>query len=154
MPLDPVRIAIEVSRGLSMVCATCENYWVVHDRGADRCQMVGCGSPLAGDVFHLYRGPLADGGFAKYCFVCGGVPKHQLRVGRKSRLIGVCQQHVQMFNQLQPVGKEAPSLTSEILLAEAQDPVSGLFRPSGKKTLAAAIQEVEDYYEQKEGAGS
>ena len=111
MPMDPVKIATAVSGGLSVVCATCEKYWDARDRAVDgdSCLAVdGCGSPIAGDVFHEYRGPMTQ--FDSFCFVCGDRAAHAVRVDTHVRVIGVCSQHVELVKTLKPQGKRAPNV--------------------------------------------
>lgn len=111
MPMDAVKIAAAVSGGLSIVCATCEKYWSARDKGiaGDSCLSVdGCGSPIAGDVFHEYRGPMTQ--FDSFCFVCGDRATHAVRVSTHVRVIGVCSEHMQLVKTLKPEGKQAPTV--------------------------------------------
>lgn len=111
MPLNPVKVALAVSRGLSAVCATCEKYWDARDKGVegDACLAAdGCGSPIAGDVFHEYRGPMTQ--FDKFCFACGNQATHAVRVDMYVRVIGVCGKHVELVQTLKPEGKRAPNV--------------------------------------------
>ncbi len=106
MPLDPLRIALAVQDGLSVVCATCTKYWDARDRGVpdNRCLAVdGCGSPIAGDVFHEYSGPMTQ--FDRFCFVCGKEATHALRVNGLVRVIGCCGGHVDIVKDLKPEGR-------------------------------------------------
>jgi hypothetical protein len=111
MPMDAVKIAAAVSGGLSIVCATCEKYWEARDRNVpdDLCLAVdGCGSPIAGDVFHEYRGPMTQ--FDSFCFVCGNRATHAVRVDGNVRVIGVCAGHMELVKTLKPEGKRAPNV--------------------------------------------
>jgi hypothetical protein len=111
MPLNPVKVALAVSRGLSAVCSTCEKYWDARDKGVpgDVCLATdGCGSPIAGDVFHEYRGPMTQ--FDRFCFACGNQATHAVRVDMYVRVIGVCEQHVNLVQTLKPEGKRAPNV--------------------------------------------
>ncbi len=141
MPLDPVKVAVAVSKGLSAICASCTKYWDARDRGVpgDQCLAVkGCGSPLAGDCFHEYAGPLSD--LSKLCFVCGGVPKYGLRVGRLVRVIGVCEKHVKMVHGVRAEGQNT------------EPQIDGAPKPAPeKKSLKAAIHEAEAYFRKKNG---
>jgi len=106
MPLDPVKVAIAVESGLSAVCATCTKYWAARDRGipGDRClSNDGCGSPLVGDDFHDYDGPLTD--LKPFCFVCGSASKYGLLAKNKKRVVGVCKTHIDFVRTRQPVTK-------------------------------------------------
>jgi hypothetical protein len=100
-----------VAGGLSIVCATCENYWGARERGVPdgKCLATdGCGSPIAGDVFHEYLGPMTQ--FDQFCFRCGDKATHALRVDKYVRVIGVCRDHVDMVKKLKPQGKRATSV--------------------------------------------
>lgn len=111
MPLDPVKVAAAVHRGLSTVCATCEKYWAARDHGlpGDAClAKEGCGSPIAGDVFHEYVGPMTQ--FDRFCFVCGNQATHAIRVDVYVRVIGVCSDHIKLVQELKPEGKRAPNV--------------------------------------------
>lgn len=111
MPLDAHEIALAVSKGLSVVCSTCEKYWAAREAKVpgDRCFAVnGCGSPIAGDVFHEYRGPMTQ--FDRFCFVCGGKASHAVRVDNSVRVIGCCTEHVDMVKRLRPENKLPPNV--------------------------------------------
>jgi hypothetical protein len=107
MALDPIKIAVAMADGLSAVCATCTKYWEARDRDLPGHQCLSterCGSPLAGDCFHEYEGPISD--LSKLCFVCGEPSKYGLRVGQLIRTIGACAEHVQMVHKVQAKGRE------------------------------------------------
>jgi hypothetical protein len=111
MAMDPTKISLAVSGGLSIVCATCEKYWGARDKEVpdDKCLAVdNCGSPIAGDVFHEYRGPMVR--FDQFCFVCGSQAAHAVRVDNSVRVIGVCNEHVELIKTLKPEGKRAPNV--------------------------------------------
>jgi len=87
--------------GLSVVCATCERYWEARSKGivGDRClSLSNCGSPLAKDDFHEYRGALTDRQFARCCFVCGEPAVKGLRKAGGLRIVGVCAKHAPWMN--------------------------------------------------------
>jgi hypothetical protein len=108
MPFDPTKVAIAVSSGLSIVCATCENYWRARDlaKPGDQCMATEpCGSPIAGDVFHQYVGPMSQ--FDEWCFVCGSPSTQALRVKGFVRVIGCCNAHVHLVRDMRPEGKAA-----------------------------------------------
>jgi hypothetical protein len=111
MVLDPSKIAVAVSSGLSIVCATCEKYWEARDKNVpdDRCLATdGCGSPIAGDTFHEYRGPMTQ--FDQFCFRCGDKATHAIRVNNSVRVIGCCSEHVEMVKTLKPTGQRAQNI--------------------------------------------
>ena len=132
MPIDLKKAVMAAGDGLSVVCSTCEKYWAGIDRGLGRCLAVdGCGSPMAGDVFHEYRGPMAN--FAAFCFVCGGKATHVVRVDNNVRAIGVCSDHVRTVKTLKPEGKRAPSVVliskdGERLVSEDDPPEKMVLR--------------------------
>jgi hypothetical protein len=129
---------------LSCVCATCAKYWEARDRGIPepRCTAKdGCGSPLKGDDFHEYDGPITA--FERWCFVCGAESKYGVQPKDKSRIIGVCAEHVKWMDSLKPVDLASP-ISFEL---------KGALLPKLKtlKTLSQAIMEVEGYYAKKNG---
>ena len=90
-----------VAQGVSIVCATCDHFWEGVGRNLGRCTAPGpCGSPIAGDVFTHYQGPITD--FTRYCFVCGEQPAKVLKVENLIRLIGVCEKHRSYLRDLVP----------------------------------------------------
>lgn len=148
MPLDPVQIALGMSTGLSAVCSTCSLYWEARSRGipAPKCLAKdGCGSPLAGDDFHEYKGPITD--FRQWCFVCGKQPKFGVRVNNSLRVVGVCEEHRALLDQLKPVGRPAPK--KNVVTADGKDAAIKVRRE--KPSLAKSIYEVEKYFADKEG---
>ena len=119
MPLDQMKVAAVIGKGLNVVCATCENYWDARDRGVpdERCLSTdGCGSPLAGDAFHEYKGPMVR--FDEFCFRCGNKATHAVRVSEHHRVVGICVDHIEMMKTLKPVGKRAPNV---VLLSKDGD---------------------------------
>ena len=111
MPIDATKVHLAVSRGLSVVCATCEKWHKARDFNVPdgRCLAVdGCGSPIAGDTFHEYRGPMTR--FDQFCFVCGSQATHALRVDNSVRVIGCCADHVSMVKELKAEGRKPPNV--------------------------------------------
>lgn len=111
MTLDPTKIAKAVSEGLSVVCATCELYWSARDANVPdgRCLAKdGCGSPIAGDVFHEYKGPITQ--FDQFCFVCGDKSSHAVRVSPYVRVIGLCSSHIETIQNLKPEAKNSANI--------------------------------------------
>ena len=108
MPLPhPAKIGLAVQSGLSIVCATCERYWEGRSRNLPngRCtSSSNCGSPLAGDVFHDYRGPLTD--FTRWCFMCGAEADLGVSVPLQTRMIGVCDAHAPVLADFRPVSMD------------------------------------------------
>lgn len=108
MPIDSAKVALAVSSGVSIVCATCEKYWQGRDAGlpGDRCTAkTPCGSPIAGDVFHEYVGPITQ--FDRWCFACGSPATHALRVKSLVRVIGCCSSHLDLVRTLKPENRDA-----------------------------------------------
>lgn len=147
MPINPAKVGLAVQNGLSTVCATCNRYWEARDRHLPEPQCLakdGCGSPLKGDDFHEYDGPMTN--FERWCFVCGDDSRFGVRVHGRERIVGVCERHVQWLAELRPTAGQ------DVAAHELRGPTSLLRTPSTKKTLAQAIFEVEDYYAKKSGA--
>jgi hypothetical protein len=99
---------------------------------------------LAGDDFHEYKGPMTV--FDRWCFVCAAEATHGIEVAQKERIIGVCARHLELFKELRPVGKVV--LPVRFLVNGRTIPLDKLFQPP-KKSLAAAIAEVERHFEGK-----
>ena len=149
MPLDPIKIAMAMSSGLSAVCSTCTRYWGARDKGipGDKClSTTGCGSPLAGDTFTDYDGPM-KGSLHLWCFVCGEKSKFGIRVKGKLNIIGACERHITYVKELEAVGGEK-GIHPEVRGSNGKPP-GALQRP--KKDLLSTIQEVEASYAEKEG---
>lgn len=145
MPLDITKMRLAVAGGLSIVCASCEKWWEGQDKGLPGCIAAdGCGSPLAGGTFHEYQGPMTT--FDRWCFVCGADAEHAVEVANESRIIGVCAKHLELFRELRPVGKLV--LPVRFLVNGKTIPLEKLFQ-APKNSLAAAIAEVDAYYESK-----
>jgi hypothetical protein len=86
------RVQLAIASGVSVYCATCKHYWRGLAEERESCTAPGpCGSPLAGDTFSHYDGPITEA--VRFCFVCGKQPSKLLKVGSKPRLIGVCEEH-------------------------------------------------------------
>jgi len=98
MPITIEMMKAASRSGLSIVCASCERYWEARDKGipGDQCASdSGCGSPLAGDYYHDYRGIMTTDAFMRFCFVCGEDATHRLDHPAWPRKIGVCREHVE-----------------------------------------------------------
>ena len=148
MPLDPVKIGLAVQGGLAAVCATCTRWWEGQDRGQATCTAVdGCGSPLRGDDFHEYNGPLTS--FERWCFRCGASSDYLVILADPGRRhVGVCRDHVAMFNELRPTTEETPRvyLQGGGALVRPED-----LLPRRRRSLIASILEVEKHFADKEG---
>lgn len=94
------------------------------------------------------------GNLSDWCFVCGSLSTHGVRIRKKakSRTVGVCDAHLPYLAQLEPVGVGEEALQGR----EISGP-KGLISPESlvqkryKQTLGEAIYEVESYYAKKEG---
>lgn len=137
-----------MAQGLSAVCATCQRYWEARDRGipGDACTTkIKCGSPIAGDVFSDYDGPLKSA-LHLWCFVCAKRSDFGIQVTGRVGSVGICKDHIHYVEHLRPVGR--PETRVEVQAARGEVPGSVI--PS-KRSLADAINEVETYYAKKEG---
>jgi hypothetical protein len=153
MPVDPQAAAMAMARGLSAVCVTCDKYWGARERGVpeDRCLSVdGCGSPIAGDDFHEYKGPITD--FLRYCFVCGRAAAKGVRAQGRFRICGICEQHLPLLHTLQPKNKPEPVRDPVVMNGKETDLAGRLFRPK-KPGLFQAIMETEQYFAEQAARG-
>jgi hypothetical protein len=145
MPLNAHLVEAAIKSGLSAVCATCHKYWEGREKGLPepKCTAITkCGSPLVGDDFHEYDGPMTT--FDRWCFVCADKAKYGVTVRGRKRVIGVCQAHIKVFGELSPVGAEAgdPTLVADGKVFKPED-----LKPREKPSLFAAIQEAEKSFE-------
>lgn len=151
MALDLAKVGLAVQGGLSTVCATCTRYWEARDKHLPEPQCLakdGCGSPLRGGDFHEYLGPITD--FGRWCFVCGADASYGVRVQGRTRAAGMCEAHLRLLTELRPVD-DVDVAMREVSNGHSTIPVEQLLRRPKKKSLAAAIYEVESYYAKKEG---
>lgn len=97
--MSPEDVQAAIAQGVSIVCATCNHFWEGVERNAPQCTAPSpCGSPIVGDVFSHYKGPITD--FTRFCFVCGAPPAKTLKVENLVRLIGVCEKHREYLRNL------------------------------------------------------
>lgn len=137
MPLDPAKVGLAVQQGLSVVCATCAHFWAAQERRQETCAPPGnCAGPLAGLDFPQYRGPITD--FSRWCFACGVNASHALKLS-SGKVFGICKDHLRLIHSVHAVGLPDPHLS--VLGPEQLQ----------RKSLAAAIFEVETYYDKKAG---
>jgi hypothetical protein len=135
--------------GVAMVCATCVKFHEGKARNLETCTAVeDCGSPIVGDTFHEYEGPITD--FLRFCFVCGEPSAQGIRVKNHSRGIGVCRVHVEwvvtMTPRLAAPGARlpiAPSEGSRIVVSGYGTSLAETLLPTTKKTLANAMAAME-----------
>lgn len=115
--LNPVKVCEAAARGLSVYCSSCKKYWAAREQGVpgDQClSRERCGSPIAGDDFHEYDGPITD--YMRFCFVCGaGTPRYGAQVEGKQRIIGVCAKHVRMLEELEPLDTTLPPAGQKLI---------------------------------------
>jgi hypothetical protein len=137
-----------VASGLSVVCSTCKRYWEGKERGLRTCTAQdGCGSPLVGDTFHEYDGPITD--FLRFCFVCGTKAEKAIRLRDHRRLIGVCSEHVKWVAS--PVGRDelatgkgVPILSgTRTIVSDRNEVPTETLIPKPQKTLGTMMGEVE-----------
>jgi hypothetical protein len=143
--VTPEKIRKAMESGLAMVCATCVKYW----RGQDsplalgKCTARGtCGSPIGGDAFSEYEGPLTKDKFLEWCFVCAAESDYAVRVRGKERLVGICKAHVHLLHELVPKSREA---NPEELLIKDGGTLLTLTELTGprRKTLLQAMVDTE-----------
>jgi len=141
MPAE-IDIRVAMGTGVSAVCATCKRFWEGRAQGLETCTAgEDCGSPIVGDTFHLYEGPITD--FLRFCFVCGGKPKKAIRVHGHARLIGACEEHAGWTAQLAPRrNPRLPLAPRTVTDGRTEEDVSTLI-PKPKKTLGAAMAQME-----------
>ena len=110
--LNAVKVCEAAAKGLSVYCASCKKYWRAREQGlpGDQCLCVEkCGSPIAGDDFHEYDGPITD--YMRFCFVCGAsTPRYGVGVEGKKKIVGVCVNHVRMIEALEPLDTTLPPI--------------------------------------------
>ena len=138
-----------VAAGTSIVCATCRHFWEARDKSRPNCGEK-CGGPIAGKDFPQYKGPLNGDRLRDWCFVCGQDSGYGLKIPESSRIIGVCEAHLEYLVRLRP-SKDTRSRGS--LFATDGDTTIQVHRliRSPKKTLIEEIYEVEKYFAEKEG---
>lgn len=148
MPLNPAKVGLAVQGGLSIICATCNRYWEGRERGlpGSLCTSTsGCGSPLAGDDFHDYDGPITD--LTRWCFMCGSEASYAVQSPPSVRLFGVCEEHTKALSELRPVdmtqaqAQRADQMVAKSESGEAVRPFR-LLKPR-KKTLRDLIAATE-----------
>jgi hypothetical protein len=122
--------------GMSYVCAACRRYWEGRLRGTgDRCTAQdGCGSPIAGDDFHEYEGPITS--FDRWCFVCAAAADFAVKPVGKGRAIGVCRTHLKFMEDLVPRDRDT---LGSVVRATGES----LVLPRGQK-FSKFLEELED----------
>lgn len=135
---DP-NIHLALASGLSPVCGTCAKWHQGVERSLAKCTATeSCGSPLVGDTFHEYDGPITN--FLSLCFICGAPPTKAVVVGGHVRKIGVCTKHVEWVAALKPTVKpRLPLVPIAILGGQGETLVR---EPVEKKTLGALINKI------------
>ena len=106
-----------VTQGLAFVCAMCEHYHDAHDKGLKSCGK-SCGGPFAGSSFPHYKGPLPEGDWVHFCFMCG-CPQSLtgVRVVGADRLMATCPACRKTVSKgLLPVEEYHPKFPAPILL--------------------------------------
>ena len=72
------------------VCRVCTRLKEAMDKGFDVCGEPYCGSPLVGNSFPCYNGPLI-GSLPRFCFICGADSDGVVNVN--GCRIGICEEH-------------------------------------------------------------
>ena len=102
-PFDIHLIVTDVASGLAYVCAMCTKWRRAADRGDSQCEAVAagksCGGPLSGMTFPEYEGPLESAMMSRFCFRCGQKSTAGVRLNGGSRILGLCEKHVDMLNE-------------------------------------------------------
>jgi hypothetical protein len=113
----------------------------------------GCGSPLAGDTFKDYKGPIAD--FTRFCFMCPSESEFAIAVPNRQRLVGVCEEHAKRLHEMRPVNlalpQDAMSRVERLILRTESGQEAAPFRIVGrrKKTLREIMWESEEEWKAK-----
>lgn len=98
------RVVQLLKSGMSFVCANCEKLWRNLDRGQSMCEASGNGRPCGGPLllldFPLYEGPLAESNWTSFCFVCGKPSAGAARVRDCSRMLGLCENHIDILDKM------------------------------------------------------
>jgi hypothetical protein len=148
-PMIPVnKIELAVLNGTSIVCATCTKFARavekrrVREDGSVECLAVdGCGSPIVGDTFHEYEGPITD--FLRFCFVCGDPAQKGVAVKGHRRVIGACNKHVHYVVQMAPRTPSRFDTADRVVRSESGDSRVESLIPKETKTLGRALWEME-----------
>lgn len=148
--MDPKDVAAEMRQGVSHVCATCRKYWQGRASGLPRPQcttLVLCGSPIAGDVFSQYDGPITD--FTRWCFVCSRTADFAVQVRNEDRQIGICKEHVEFLVGLEASELEGRTHVLSLATGVGRLPLLQLL-PKPKKNLFQAIAEFDAGVQEEE----
>ena len=141
------RVDEVLRQGVSPVCATCNKFWLARENGVPfpSCLVEKpCGSPISGDTFTHYEGPLTD--FDRFCFICARDSDQVVSLAGKERKLGICRDHVVLLGQL-----EAQYKTEVLILVGAGGRESPLIQLSPrKKGLFQAIAETEAEFQAEE----
>lgn len=102
--IAPEAALAESARGYPFACCSCVKLHQARALGhKDGCMALlrgeNCGSPLRGNDFPLYEGPLGNPFPVGICFVCGKPSEELVRTKRKplAKPVGVCGAHRGMF---------------------------------------------------------
>jgi len=96
--LDPKRMIEAEIKNVAFICRMCERWYrgedmgLVDVEGDQVCDATGtCGSPVSGDDFDEYEGPL-KGYLDKYCYICGKSKPEKVLVAKVggAQKIGCC----------------------------------------------------------------
>jgi len=139
------RVAVYVAQGVSPVCAVCLRFWRGREFGlpGTRCTAVDdCGGPIKGDTFHEYEGPMSEGRFSDWCFVCARESKYGILVSGRERIVGVCEEHVEYLRSMQPVHRDTPNVPVVLKDGQRLVTVVQLLGPR-RQTLWERIAETE-----------
>lgn len=129
---------------VSIICQTCSKWSQAQARGLDKClAQDGCGSPIVGDTFHEYEGPITD--FLRFCFVCGADAKKGVAVKGHRRRIGVCLEHVPFVVGMAPKEqRRLPVLQRTLISDSGEVPAESIIPKKPEKTLGNMMKQLED----------
>lgn len=148
--MDAVKIGLAVQSGVSPVCATCKRYWEGRAQGLPdpKCTTKRpCGSPFAGYDFPEYDGPMTD--LSRWCFVCATTATKALKCRSTGRAIGICDEHIEMVGQVEPIGLNGTPVNIIIASDKGEQTPEQYFGPP-KQTLGQAIAEADAYLDEED----
>lgn len=134
-----------IQTGVSCVCATCDRYSEGRARGLPGAQCTApstCGSPIGGDTFTHYKGPMTD--FTRFCFVCSGEASQVVKVGERERLIGICDKHVPLLHKLSPMETSEDTRLLTVVGSQGRRALLQLLPKPKKTELQRAIDATEE----------
>lgn len=139
----------EIAQGVSPICATCKRYWEGREKNLPRptcTTQKPCGSPIAGDTFSQYDGPMTD--FTAWCFMCGHDSDFAVKVREEARVVGVCKGHVADLNHLIAAERADAASVLTVLSGSQRLPLLQLL-PKPKPNVFDAIAQYDSYLDEE-----